>query len=47
MARLIRSSPSWVAKIENGDASVALDLLICSLRALGATPKDLARKIAA
>jgi transcriptional regulator with XRE-family HTH domain len=47
MARLIRSSPSRVAKIENGDASVSLDLLIRALLALGTTRKVLARMIVA
>jgi hypothetical protein len=36
-----------VAKIENGDPSVSLDLLIRSLLALGATRQELARMIAA
>jgi len=44
-ARLIRSSQSRVAKMEGGDPSVSLDLLIRSLLALGATSRDLARTI--
>src|SRR5207237_293317 len=36
MAKLLKSSQSRVAKIETGDASVSLDLLIRSLIALGA-----------
>lgn len=47
MAQLLGSSQSRVAKIENGDTSVSLDLLIRSLFALGATRKELARMIAA
>ena len=43
----MNSSQSWVAKIEIGDASVSLDLLIRSLLALGARRKELARMIAA
>jgi DNA-binding XRE family transcriptional regulator len=46
MARLLKSSQSRVAKIETGDASVSLDLLIRSLIALGATPRELGRMIA-
>jgi DNA-binding XRE family transcriptional regulator len=47
MARLLGSSQSRVAKMETGDASVSLDLLIRSLIALGATRKELGRMIAA
>ncbi len=46
MARLMRSSQSRIAKIEAGDSSVSLDLLIRSLIAMGASRKDLARIIA-
>ena len=42
LARLLRSSQSRVAKMEAGDPSVSIDLLIRSLLAMGATPKDLA-----
>ena len=45
MAKKIRSSQSRVAKMEAGDPSVSLDLLIKSLLALGASRKDLARVI--
>src|SRR3989337_2947045 len=45
-ARLIHSSQSRVAKMEAGDASVSLDLLIRPLSALGASSRDLARAIA-
>ena len=44
-ARRIRSSQSRIAKMEAGDPSVSLDLLIKSLFALGASRKDLARVI--
>jgi DNA-binding XRE family transcriptional regulator len=47
MARLLGCSLSLVAKIETGDASVSLDLLIRALIALGATRSDLGRMIAA
>ena len=46
LAHLIESSQSRVAKMEAGDPSVTLDLLIHSLLALGATRLDLARVIA-
>ena len=46
MARLLKSSQSRVAKIETGDASVSLDLLIRSLIALGATRRELGKIIA-
>jgi predicted XRE-type DNA-binding protein len=45
VARRIRSSQSRVAKMEGGDATVSLDLLIRSLLALGASNRDLARAI--
>ena len=45
MAKLMKSSQSRVAKIESGDASVSLDLLIRSLIIMGASKKDLARMI--
>jgi len=44
-AKLIQSSKSRVAKMEGGDPSVSLDLLIRSLLALGASSRDLARTI--
>ena len=46
LATVIRSSQSRVAKMENGDPSVSLDLLIRSLLALGASDKELGRLIA-
>lgn len=45
LARQIKSSQSRVAKMEQGDPSVSLDLLIHSLFALGATRKELAKVI--
>lgn len=42
LARLIKSSQSRIAKMESGDASVSLDLLIRSLLALGASNQDIA-----
>jgi DNA-binding XRE family transcriptional regulator len=45
LARLLGSSQSRVAKMEAGDPSVSLDLLVRSLLALGSTTKDLARTI--
>jgi predicted XRE-type DNA-binding protein len=45
LAKLIRSSQSRVAKMEGGDPSVSIDLLIRSLLALGASNRDLARVI--
>ena len=46
LARAVRSSQSRVAKMEAGDPSVSVDLLVRSLLALGASPRDLARLIA-
>jgi predicted XRE-type DNA-binding protein len=45
LAKLLNSSQSRVAKMEAGDPSVSLDLLIKSLFALGSSPSDLARII--
>ena len=45
LAKLIQSSQSRVAKMEGGDPTVSLDLLIRSLLALGASNRDLARTI--
>lgn len=45
LARLIQSSQSRVAKMEAGDPSVSLDLLIRTLLVLGASPQDLAKMI--
>lgn len=46
VAELIHSSQSRIAKIESGDASVSIDLMIRSLIALGVSNRDLARIIA-
>src|SRR5262249_38425814 len=45
VADLVKSSQSRVAKMEAGDPSVSLDLLVRCLLALGATPKRLAKII--
>jgi predicted XRE-type DNA-binding protein len=45
LAELLESSQSRIAKVEAGDPSVSLDLLIRSLLALGATHQDLAEVI--
>ena len=45
LAKRLKSSQSRVAKMEAGDASVSMDLLVRSLFALGAKPRDLARTI--
>jgi DNA-binding XRE family transcriptional regulator len=45
LARAVRSSQSRVAKMEAGDPTVTLDLLIRSLLVLGASRTDLAKII--
>ena len=45
LAQQIKSSQSRVAKMEAGDPSVSVDLLVRALLALGASPKQLARVI--
>jgi DNA-binding XRE family transcriptional regulator len=45
LAKQLGSSQSRVAKLEAGDASVSLDLLIRALLSLGATRKDVAHAI--
>ena len=45
LARLIRSSQSRVAKMEAGDPTVSIDLLVKSLLALGVSKKELGRAI--
>ena len=47
LAQQLRSSQSRIAKMEAGDPSVSIDLLIRSLFSLGATSRDLARVITA
>ena len=44
-AKLVRSSQSRVAKMEAGDPSVSMDLLVKSLLALGVSKKELGRSI--
>ncbi len=46
LARLVQSSQSRIAKMENGDPSVSIDLLVKSLLALGATRREIAKAIA-
>jgi DNA-binding XRE family transcriptional regulator len=45
LAKIISSSQSRVAKLEAGDPTVSLDLIIRSLLALGASQRELARAI--
>ncbi len=45
LARAIASSQSRVAKMEAGDPTVSIDLLVKSLLALGVSRKELARTI--
>jgi DNA-binding XRE family transcriptional regulator len=45
LARAIRSSQSRVAKMESGDPTVSIDLLLKSLLALGVSKKELGRTI--
>ena len=47
LAKLVKTSQSRVAKMEAGDPTVSLDLLIKTLLALGASDTDLADAIAA
>ena len=46
LAKLLRSSQSRVAKMEAGDPSVSLDLIVRSLLALGTSSRQLSRIIA-
>lgn len=46
LARLLKSSQSRIAKMEAGDPTVSLDLLVRSLLMLGASRKTLARMLA-
>ncbi|HET7453532.1 MAG TPA: helix-turn-helix domain-containing protein [Thermoanaerobaculia bacterium] len=45
LAALVHSSQSRVAKMEAGDPSVSVDLLLRSLFALGASSREVARAI--
>jgi DNA-binding XRE family transcriptional regulator len=47
LAQRLRSSQSRIAKMEAGDPSVSLDLLIRSLLVLGASRRELSRIISA
>jgi DNA-binding XRE family transcriptional regulator len=46
LAKVVQSSQSRVAKMEAGDPTVSLDLLVRSLLALGASNSELAKIIA-
>lgn len=46
LAKKIRSSQSRVAKMEAGDPTVSIDLLIRALLATGATHRDLTKVVA-
>jgi len=45
LAKILHSSQSRVAKIEKGDPTVSIDLIIRSFLALGASKKQVARAI--
>ncbi len=45
LAQAIRSSQSRIAKMEAGDPTVSIDLLVKSLLALGVSKKELGRTI--
>ena len=45
LAKLLKSSQSRVAKMEKGDPSVSVDLLVKSLLVMGANKKSIARAI--
>ncbi len=45
LASKIGSSQPRIAKAENGDASVSIELLIRAMLATGATPQDIGRAI--
>jgi DNA-binding XRE family transcriptional regulator len=45
LAKLVHSSQSRVAKMEAGDPSVSIDLLVKSLLALGVSKKELGRSL--
>ncbi len=46
LAHRLKSSQSRIAKIEAGDASVSIDLLIRAVLAVGASKKEVAKAIA-
>ncbi len=45
LAKAVRSSQSRVAKMEAGDPAVSIDILLRTLLALGATPREVGRLI--
>jgi len=45
LAKMVHSSQSRIAKMEAGDPSVSIDLIMKSLLAFGASPKDVAKAI--
>jgi transcriptional regulator with XRE-family HTH domain len=45
LARVVKSSQSRVAKMEAGDPTVSIDLLVKSLLALGVSKKELGQVI--
>lgn len=47
LARRLKSSQSRVAKMESGDPSVTIDLLVRSLLALGSTKKSVRKRLTA
>jgi len=46
LAKMLRSSQSRIAKMEKGDPTVSVDLLVKSLLAMGANKKSIAKAIA-
>jgi predicted XRE-type DNA-binding protein len=47
VAELLGSSQSRVAKMESGDSSVSIDLLLRAVLAIGETPKTIVKVLAA
>ena len=46
LAKMLKSSQSRVAKMEKGDPTISMDLLVKSLLAMGADKKSIAKAIA-
>ncbi len=46
LAKMLKSSQSRVAKMEKGDPTISMDLLVKSLLAMGADKKSIAKVIA-
>lgn len=46
LAKMLKSSQSRVAKMEKGDPTVSIDLLVKSLLAMGATKESIVKAIA-